>query len=144
MVLQLGLAHKNGQEKVAKSVNMEAIRSFYKKTVYKKYFKPMKMTYDFFIYRILPEKIFLKLRFKQTFGYDLDLNNPKTFNEKMQWLKLNDRTPLHTLCADKLEVRHYIKSKVGEKHLVPLIFKRNIHFKNLYSLPELYEWYNNK
>lgn len=65
----------------------------------------------------------LKLRFKRILGYSLNLKNPATFNEKIQWLKVNDRTPLHTICADKYAVRNHIRNKVGDKYLVPLILK---------------------
>lgn len=57
---------------------------------------------------ILPDKLFLKKQYKKRLGKKLDLKNPKTFNEKMQWLKLFERSPLHTLCADNYAVREYI------------------------------------
>lgn len=75
---------------------------------------------------ILPEKFRLKQRFKRTVGYSLNLKNPVTLNEKIQWLKLNDRTPLHPICADKYAVRTFIKDKIGEEYLIPLLF----HSKN--------------
>ena len=63
----------------------------------------------------------LKLRYKASTGEDLNLDNPKTFNEKIQWLKLYDSTPLKTRLADKYLVRDWIKEKIGEEYLVPLI-----------------------
>lgn len=63
----------------------------------------------------------LKLWFKLRSGCDLDLENPKTFNEKIQWLKLYDSTPLKTRLADKYEARAWIKEKIGEKYLIPLL-----------------------
>ncbi|WP_275316851.1 ATP-grasp fold amidoligase family protein [Tenacibaculum bernardetii] len=54
-------------------------------------------------------------------GYRLDLNNVKTLNEKIQWLKLYDRTPLHTICADKVLVRDYVEEKLGSKYLIPIV-----------------------
>lgn len=83
---------------------------------------PAKRLSDINPLRVLPEKTYIKLTFKNTFGYDLNLENPKTLNEKIQWLQLNDRTPLRTLCADKYAVRDYVKEKIGEEYLVPLIF----------------------
>ena len=59
-------------------------------------------------------------------GKPLNLTNPRTLNEKINWLKLYDRTPLHTLCADKYSVREYVADKIGESYLVPLYF----HTKN--------------
>lgn len=63
----------------------------------------------------------LEYQFKNMAGYDLNLDNPKTFNEKIQWLKLYYRDPLMTKCADKVAVRDYIKEKIGGKYLVPII-----------------------
>ena len=54
-------------------------------------------------------------------GQPLNLASPKTFNEKIQWLKLYDSTPLKTRLTDKYLVREWIKEKVGEEYLVPLI-----------------------
>ena len=51
----------------------------------------------------------------------LDLDNPQTFNEKLQWLKLYDRDPKYTQMVDKYEVRKYIKEKIGEEYLIPLL-----------------------
>lgn len=48
------------------------------------------------------------------------LENPKTFNEKIQWLKLNDYDDLKTICADKFLVREYVAKKIGESYLVPI------------------------
>ncbi|WP_340077587.1 ATP-grasp fold amidoligase family protein [Leptobacterium sp. I13] len=75
---------------------------------------------------VIPEKVRLQQRFKRLLGYPLNLKSPKTLNEKIQWLKLYDRTPLHTICADKYTVRSHIKEKIGEQYLIPLIF----HTKN--------------
>ncbi len=51
----------------------------------------------------------------------LDIKNPKEFTEKLQWLKLNDRKDEYTKFVDKLEVREYIKSTIGEEDLIPII-----------------------
>lgn len=59
--------------------------------------------------------------FKAKMGYDLDLEDPKTYNEKLQWLKLYDRNPLYTVMVDKYRVRDYIKEKIGEEYLIPLL-----------------------
>lgn len=70
---------------------------------------------------LLPDTLFLKRQYKKRLGRTLNLKNPKTFNEKMQWLKLYDRRPLHTIIADKYAVREYISKKIGPKYLIPLI-----------------------
>lgn len=54
-------------------------------------------------------------------GRKLNLDNPKTYNEKIQWLKLYDSTPLKTRLADKYLVRDWVKEKIGEQYLVPLL-----------------------
>ncbi|WP_368895324.1 ATP-grasp fold amidoligase family protein [Priestia megaterium] len=60
----------------------------------------------------------LKKDFKKSLGYELDLNDPKTFNEKIQWLKVYFRDPILTSYADKYRVRELIKEKVGEEYLI--------------------------
>lgn len=51
----------------------------------------------------------------------LNIDNPKTFLEKMQWLKLYDSTPIKTMLTDKYLVREWIKGKIGEEYLAPLL-----------------------
>ncbi|MCL1987606.1 MAG: glycosyltransferase [Firmicutes bacterium] len=54
-------------------------------------------------------------------GYALDLNNPQTYDEKIQWLKLYGNTPLKTKLADKYAVREWVANKIGEQYLIPLL-----------------------
>lgn len=67
------------------------------------------------------DETFLKKKFHALMGRDLDLNTPITFNEKLQWLKLNDRRPEYTMLVDKWRVRDHIKEKLGEDYLIPLL-----------------------
>ncbi|MGH8195596.1 MAG: ATP-grasp fold amidoligase family protein [Woeseiaceae bacterium] len=83
---------------------------------------PAATIYDFLRYRLLPTNTFLKRIFWKSQGYELNLEDPTTLNEKIQWLKLHDRDPLLKLCADKLAVREYIERKFGAKYLAPLEF----------------------
>ncbi|MBQ5592702.1 MAG: glycosyl transferase [Clostridia bacterium] len=83
---------------------------------YKKYFT-IEGTYTC----ILPDKIYLKKLYKQRTGKKLNLRNPKTFNEKQNWLKLYDRRPEYTVMVDKYKAREYIAEKIGEEYLVPLL-----------------------
>ena len=69
----------------------------------------------------LPDEIFLKLRYRLELGKKLNLENPQSFNEKLQWLKLYDRNPEYTKMVDKYEVRKYIAEKIGEEYLIPLL-----------------------
>lgn len=77
----------------------------------------------------------LKKWYKSRTGNELDLENPQTFSEKIQWLKLYDSTPLKTKLADKYLVREWIAEKIGEEHLIPLLGVWNsfdeINFNNL-------------
>ncbi len=66
-------------------------------------------------------RFILEQQFKPQSGYPLNLDNPKTFNEKIQWLKLYYHDPLMTKCADKVGVRDYIAEKIGSEYLIPII-----------------------
>lgn len=78
---------------------------------------------------------YLKILYRYRLGKTLNLEDPRTFNEKIQWLKLYDRKALYTQIVDKYEVRNYIKEKIGEKYLIPLIGVYNsfdeINFESL-------------
>ena len=54
-------------------------------------------------------------------GKDLNLDNPKTFNEKLQWLKLHDRKPEYTTMVDKYEVKKYVADIIGEEYIIPTL-----------------------
>lgn len=63
----------------------------------------------------------LKLWYKDKTGKNLNLRRPRTYNEKIQWLKLYDSTPLKTRLADKYLVREWVAEKIGEQYLIPLL-----------------------
>lgn len=69
----------------------------------------------------LPDKLYIEVLFRLTMGCWPDLENPQTFNEKLQWLKLYDRNPLYTTLVDKYAVRGYIAQRLGEEYLIPLV-----------------------
>lgn len=73
------------------------------------------------MYNNMSDEEYLKLIFRAKLGYDLNLGNPKTFNEKIQWLKLYDRRPEYTMMVDKYKVREYVAEQLGEEYLIPLI-----------------------
>lgn len=84
----------------------------------------IKVKRDYFYYKNLPVEKYeeaLKEWFFRVTKEKLDLETPKTYNEKIQWLKLYDNTPLKTKLADKYLVREYVKDKIGERYLVPLL-----------------------
>ena len=62
---------------------------------------------------------YLKMIWLVRMGYPLDLDNPKTFNEKLQWLKLHDHNPLYTLMADKYEAKKIVEERAGKEFVVP-------------------------
>ena len=69
----------------------------------------------------VPDSWYLRMKYKQCMGCSLNLSNPKTFNEKLQWLKLHDRKPEYTMMVDKYAVRKYIADTIGEEYLIPLL-----------------------
>ena len=69
----------------------------------------------------LSDKAFLKLMFYVRMGKKLNLKNPTTFNEKLQWLKLYDRKPLYTTMVDKYEVKKYVGGIIGEEYIIPTL-----------------------
>lgn len=71
----------------------------------------------------LPDKLYLRLMYHGEIGKKLNLDNPTTYNEKIQWLKLYDRRQEYVTMVDKLNVRDYIKDKIGEDYLIPLLGK---------------------
>ncbi len=69
----------------------------------------------------MSDKKYLKLKYRGKIGKKLQLDAPKTFNEKLQWLKIYDRKPEYTIMVDKYQVREYIREKIGEQYLIPLL-----------------------
>lgn len=72
-------------------------------------------------YKNLSDEEFLKKSYFLRFGKELNLKNPKTFNEKLQWLKLHDRNPIYTRLVDKYEVKEYIGDLIGKRYLIPTL-----------------------
>ena len=68
-----------------------------------------------------PDKLYLKLKFRLVMGQKLDLKNPKTFNEKLQWLKLYNRRPEYTMMVDKYAVKQYVADKIGDEYIIPTL-----------------------
>lgn len=68
---------------------------------------------------VLPEKLYLKVLFKLKMGYKLDLESPRTFAEKCQWLKLFDRKPIYHQMVDKYEAKKLVASIIGEDYIIP-------------------------
>ncbi|MEJ6951736.1 ATP-grasp fold amidoligase family protein [Natronospora cellulosivora (SeqCode)] len=73
------------------------------------------------MFRIIPDSVFLKFKYRVKMGKRLNINNPINYNEKLQWLKLNYRIPNYSNLVDKYKVRDYIKKNIGNKYLIPLL-----------------------
>ena len=67
------------------------------------------------------DKAYLRVLFWLRLHRKLDLNNPTSYNEKLQWMKLYNRQPLYTDLVDKYEVRKYVSKKIGEEYLIKLL-----------------------
>ncbi len=73
------------------------------------------------LYNSMPDEEYLKKMYFLSMGKELNLDNPISFNEKIQWLKLHDRNPLYTTMVDKYEVKKYVAEAIGEKYIIPTI-----------------------
>ena len=71
--------------------------------------------------RIWPDKMFLQLLFRIKLGKKLNLKRPKTFNEKLQWLKLYERKPEYTIMVDKIEAKKWAADRIGSGHVIPTL-----------------------
>lgn len=69
----------------------------------------------------MSDKYYLSIQFRQYMGYKLNWNKPRTFNEKLAWLKIYDRNPLYTKLVDKYEVKKWVSEKIGYKYIIPTL-----------------------
>lgn len=82
--------------------------------------------------QFLPDKLYLQMLYRRDFKKKLDLANPKTFNEKLQWMKLYDRRPKYTTMVDKYAVKKYVADIIGEQYIIPTL--------GVWNKPEDIEW----
>lgn len=73
------------------------------------------------VFRFMPDKLFLSVRYFLAFHRRMDWKDPQTLNEKLQWLKLHDRKDIYSSLVDKYEVRRHIADEIGEPYLIPLV-----------------------
>lgn len=78
------------------------------------------------------QEISIRLRFMRKMRRMLDLNNPRTFNEKLQWLKIHDHNPRYPSLIDKQEVKSYIEDKLGKEYVIPTL--------KVYETPDEINW----
>lgn len=80
----------------------------------------------------IPDSLYIRLLFFLKMGYWPNLRNPKTFNEKLQWLKLYNRQQNYTMMVDKLAAKEYVGKVIGDDHIIPTI--------GVWKRPEDIEW----
>ena len=73
------------------------------------------------VYNSMPDREYLEKMFKVRMGYDLNLDNPVTFNEKLQWLKLNNRQDIYSRMVDKYTAKQYAAEQIDEKYVIPTL-----------------------
>ncbi len=72
------------------------------------------------ILKIKDDKSFIRYKWKLSkMGYKLDLDEPKSYNEKLQWLKLYDRKPEYTIMVDKVKAKEWVAKRIGKKYIIP-------------------------
>lgn len=72
-------------------------------------------------YNRMDDRAYLEMMFRTLLHQNLDLDNPRTFNEKLQWLKLYDRNPEYTTMVDKYEAKKYVADIIGEEYIIPTL-----------------------
>lgn len=85
---------------------------------------------DFFSF--IPDKIWLKSLYRIKNGYWMDFKNPKTFTEKIQWLKIYGYRPEFSKMVDKYEVKKYVSDKIGSQYVIPTL--------GVWNCPKDIEW----
>lgn len=73
------------------------------------------------IMRIIPDTLYISLLYKKNVGCWPNLRAPKTFTEKLQWLKIHNRKPEYSIMVDKYLVKDYVSKIIGEKYIIPTL-----------------------
>ncbi len=88
----------------------------------RRYYRLLKSrAHDLFFYYLIPDSWEIRYRFKKLVGYSCHLKNPRSFNEKIQWIKLHDRNPLYTQLTDKLLVKEFVSKEFGGEYVIPTL-----------------------
>lgn len=91
--------------------------SFYMKHPRKMYLRALQQ----YPQLIRSDKFFVNVEWRLLMDYPLDLENPQSFNQKLQWLKLYDHNPDYVKMVDKVEAKKYVASLIGEEHIIPTL-----------------------
>ena len=70
---------------------------------------------------MIPDKTYLSWLYRLHIGHKMDWESPTSFNQKIQWLKVNDRNPQHTIMVDKLRVKSLVANRIGLEYVIPTI-----------------------
>ena len=79
---------------------------------------------DFLIFKVcrfIPDKLWIQIKYRMFFGHFCNLQTPRTYNEKLQWLKLYNRKPEYTQMVDKYEAKKYVADIIGEQYIIPTL-----------------------
>ena len=71
--------------------------------------------------RFIPDKVYIQMYYFSHFKHFADLKNPKTYNEKLNWLKLHDHNPQYIKMVDKYEVKEYVAGIIGNEYIIPTL-----------------------
>lgn len=85
-----------------------------------------------YAFLIKDDEKYLRMKWWLNMDYPLNLDNPTTFNEKLQWLKLHDHNPLYTTLVDKVAVKDYVADILGPEYIIPTL--------GVYDKPEDIDW----
>ena len=72
-------------------------------------------------YNLLSDKLYLQIMYRLRMGQPLNLENPTTFTEKMQWLKLYNRKPEYVIMADKVKAKEWVAQRIGKEYVIPTL-----------------------
>lgn len=78
--------------------------------------------YNFFWYYLLPDKLYYKIQYRKVHGCQLNIKNPKSIDEKLQWIKLYDRKPIYHMMIDKVASKQFVEERLGtNEYTIPLL-----------------------
>jgi len=99
---------------------IKSVTSYQKEKLFDKIIKKIIYLMGINVIKI-PDKYYLKFKYKYMMGKKLDLKNPKTYNEKLQWLKLYDRNHEYVKMVDKATAKEYVANIIGDEYIIPTI-----------------------
>lgn len=70
---------------------------------------------------LIPDKLYLKIMYRLQMGYWMDFDNPRTFQEKLQWLKINSRKESYSQMVDKFAAKEYVAQLIGAEYIIPTL-----------------------